>query len=52
MIEKYKGYVYFIPLSSEKTFYHFPQDIYTVVCDSDYLLIVGAHNGVFPSAFF
>ena len=52
MIEKYKGYVYCIPFSSEKVFYHFPQDVYTVVFDSDNLLIVGAHNGVFSIGVF
>jgi hypothetical protein len=52
MIEKYKGYVYFILFSSEKTFYHFPQDVYTVVFDSDNLLIVGGITECFLSASF
>ena len=52
MIEKYKGYVYFIPLSSETAFYHFPQNVYTVVFDSDNLLIDGAHNGEFSISVF
>ena len=52
MIEKYKGYVYFIPLSYETAFYYFPQNVYTVVFDSDNLLIDGAHNGEFSISVF
>lgn len=52
MIEIDSGGVYFIPFSSEKTFNHFPQNVYTVVFDSDNSTIVGAHNGeVFIGAF-